>query len=277
MANAAKIARQFRRGTTSLKQLQSQHHCAYTTLLRALETQMSKREYTRLCKKRMEQAGVKTQFRPGYQPWNKGRKGIHHSPATEFKKGHLPQTHKHNGTISIRNDKCGKQVRWIKVSGIMQGRHKWISHGRYVWQQKNGPVPDGYFVVHVDGNTLNDDLVNLQIVNHREHLALQHQRDPNTLKKCRRNAAKSNRKRHSAARRERARLVRRQQLNIKRATKEADEKTKFESRLQELRKTIKYWECIGCGANFGSEPPQICPKCNGLRFKNIKQRIKETG
>ena len=32
-----------------------------------------------------------------------------------------------------------------------------------VWEAANGPIPEGYFIDHIDGNPLNDDLSNLAL------------------------------------------------------------------------------------------------------------------
>ena len=47
----------------------------------------------------------KTSFKKGHIPWNKGMKGIHTSPETEFKKGERPPTWCPVGTIRKRKDK----------------------------------------------------------------------------------------------------------------------------------------------------------------------------
>lgn len=40
---------------------------------------------------------------------------------------------------------------------------------RYVWEQHNGEIPKGYEIHHVDFNTLNNDIENLQMVTIKEH------------------------------------------------------------------------------------------------------------
>lgn len=43
---------------------------------------------------------------------------------------------------------------------------------RHVWEQANGPIPDGWVVHHVDLNPLNNELGNLQAMPAEEHRAL---------------------------------------------------------------------------------------------------------
>lgn len=342
MSHAPEIASALRAGQTTIRPLLKQYHCGYDLLLKAILTRMTKAEYKRICRKRLAKSGIANRFTKGHATWNKGLKGVSFpgSQATHFKKGHLPANHKHVGTIFVRNDKCGKPFRWIKVSGIHQGRHKWVPYARYLWCQSHGPVPAGYFIVHVDGDTLNDDIENHRLVNNREHLALQMARDPGMLKKCRRNAARAATKRHAANRKLKARLAKRtvstqRQTHAQYVMSHAREiasalraddttiaallkqyhcnhytlkkailtqMTYTEYRLicrrhiahgkaaaEELQRSqvepaiaqlqgpmVAWWECIGCGYDFPSEPPHSCPKCAGLRFAKIQQKRRNT-
>ena len=124
MADAARIVERLRETDVTLIQIKAEYHCAFTTLYKAIFSQISKREYRKIAYIKTIQGGIATRFKKGNVPFNKCLKGIHLSPDTEYKKGHLPDQHKHVGTISIHNDKCGKQYRWIKISGIARGKHK---------------------------------------------------------------------------------------------------------------------------------------------------------
>ena len=53
-------------------------------------------------------------FKKGHIPWNKGQKGIHLSPATEFKKGQKSYSKLPIGTIVQRTEK-GKIRNFIKI------------------------------------------------------------------------------------------------------------------------------------------------------------------
>lgn len=48
---------------------------------------------------------------------------------------------------------------------------------RDVWEHHNGPIPDGYHVHHVDGNTLNNDIENLECVTPKQHIGERHKWD----------------------------------------------------------------------------------------------------
>jgi ATP/maltotriose-dependent transcriptional regulator MalT len=40
---------------------------------------------------------------------------------------------------------------------------------RAIWEERNGPIPGGFHVHHVDGNPLNNDISNLALLEEREH------------------------------------------------------------------------------------------------------------
>jgi len=48
----------------------------------------------------------------------------------------------------------------------------WDYWYRFVWVQKNGEIPDGYEVHHIDDNPHNDNINNLQLLTEEEHKAL---------------------------------------------------------------------------------------------------------
>ena len=50
-----------------------------------------------------------------------------------------------------------------RTSGTQQKEH-WMPKGRWVWEQANGPIPDGHVVAYVDGDPSNCDLDNLECV-----------------------------------------------------------------------------------------------------------------
>jgi hypothetical protein len=109
-----------------------------------------------------------TAFKKGNVPWIKGRKGLHHSPATEFKKGHPSNNKKPVGAITIRIDKNKAQRRWIKVDDP----NIWIEHAKFIWIKNNGEIPKGYIIHHVDEDSLNDDPGNLALVTRAAHINL---------------------------------------------------------------------------------------------------------
>lgn len=109
-----------------------------------------------------------TSFKKGLVPWNKGLRGVHFSPETEFKKGQESLKKMPLGTITVRVDKGGAARSWIKIAHPRE----WIEYAKFVWMQHRGNIPDGLLIHHIDKNSMNDELVNLQLATRAEHINL---------------------------------------------------------------------------------------------------------
>jgi hypothetical protein len=107
-------------------------------------------------------------FKKGLIPWNKGMKGVHFSPDTEFKKGQKSNKRVPVGTITIRIDKNGTKRRWIKADEPS----KWVMYANHVWLCNGNEIPEGYFLHHIDGNSLNESIDNLCLVDRAMHVNL---------------------------------------------------------------------------------------------------------
>jgi len=107
-------------------------------------------------------------WKKGHIPFNKGKKGISYPgmEATQFKKGHKPQTWVPVGTETIDKDGYTK----IKVANP----NKWKYKHRLIWEATNGPVPLGHAVLFGDGDKRNFDIDNLILVS-RAQLARMNQ------------------------------------------------------------------------------------------------------
>lgn len=113
---------------------------------------------------------VANRFMKGLEPHNKGKRidefmsaeGIERSSSTRFKKGHLPHNTKPIGYERI-DSKDGYVYVKVSMSGKMVAKH------RYVWEQANGKVPDGYVVSFRDGNRRNCDLSNLYLLSREDN------------------------------------------------------------------------------------------------------------
>ena len=122
-------------------------------------------------------SGLTGQFQKGNVPATKGKtwaeymspEGQANSRKTQFKKGHIP----HNGglpigTLRIRREhesRGGKPYYWEKVAqpNVWRMRHV------LVWEEHNGPVPDGQMVTFANGDTLNCDISNLILETRAQH------------------------------------------------------------------------------------------------------------
>jgi len=111
-----------------------------------------------------------TQFKPGHIPVNKGKKmaaEVYTAVApTMFKKGNKPYNTQPIGTIHVRADKTGRLYQYIKI----KDSHWELLH-RYVWTQANGEIPAGSVVIFLDGNFMNCELNNLQVISRKENMA----------------------------------------------------------------------------------------------------------
>ena len=114
-----------------------------------------------LCDRKGWRNGRDGRLKPGNVPPNKGRRG-YYAPGSEkgwFKKGQVPRNIKpmwherpgKDGYIEMkvpeRNPYTGHASRY---------RHKHI----YLWEQANGPVPEGHRLKSLDGDRTNTDPAN---------------------------------------------------------------------------------------------------------------------
>jgi hypothetical protein len=107
-------------------------------------------------------------FTIGSIPWNKDMKGIHLSKSGQFKKGIIPKNKLKVGAVTIRIRKEQGPRAFVKTAEP----NTWERRARIVWQKFRGPVPHGFIIHHIDGNSLNDKISNLRLVNRHEHLRL---------------------------------------------------------------------------------------------------------
>ncbi|EWC39606.1 HNH endonuclease signature motif containing protein [Stutzerimonas stutzeri] len=100
-------------------------------------------------------------FKPGHQAWNAGRKGWQaggRAKDTQFKLGHRPSnTWRPIG--AERTDKGG--ILYRKVADTGDKKADWKAAHVLVWEEHNGPVPEGRIVIFLDRDRQNFDPENL--------------------------------------------------------------------------------------------------------------------
>lgn len=111
-------------------------------------------------------------FQKGHIPWNKGLKGIHLSEKTEFKKGHISNNKVEVGTIKKRTDRNGKVRNFIKI----KEPNVWERYYIFLWKSKNGEIPKGYVLHHINKISDDDRLENLVCISRKEHIEI-HRKD----------------------------------------------------------------------------------------------------
>lgn len=123
-------------------------------------------------KGKVQRMGLKNgrdgKFSSGQRSWNEGKKGIHMSPKTEFKSGHMPNNHRPVG--SERLNVYG----YIEVK-VVEPRY-WRAKHRVVWETENGPIPAGHTILFADSNKQNCEIENLILVSRAELLVANRQK-----------------------------------------------------------------------------------------------------
>lgn len=92
------------------------------------------------------------------------RRGI----ATEFKRGRMPENKLPVGAVRIRQQRGDAPRAWVKVSEP----NGWMPRAVWVWIEYAGPIPNGFVVHHLDGDTLHDTITNLALVIRAAHPGL---------------------------------------------------------------------------------------------------------
>jgi hypothetical protein len=124
-------------------------------------------------------------FPKGSVPPNKGKKcppGVGgNSPEarrTQFRKGQVSKNFKGHGHEWI----CSKDG---YVLMIVAEKNPWSGNAtrpvhkhKYLWEQKNGPVPEGHILKCLDGNKLNTDPSNWEAIHRGVNVWLNHRRNP---------------------------------------------------------------------------------------------------
>ena len=117
----------------------------------------------------LTEVGKDTRFKKGNVPHNKGKKMppelYAKASRTMFKKGHKPHNTRKDGDISLRGDKSGRAYKYIRISEA-----NWQLLHRVVWEYHNGKIPKGHNVIFKDGNTMNCNIENLELVSNAENM-----------------------------------------------------------------------------------------------------------
>lgn len=105
-------------------------------------------------------------FKKGSISWNKGLSLPNVPNSGQFTKGSKPANTKPVGTVSVRyhkRDKC--DYLWIKISD-----NNWKLLNRYNWEKAYGPIPRKHVIRFKDGDTINCNIENLELVSMKDNL-----------------------------------------------------------------------------------------------------------
>lgn len=114
--------------------------------------------------------GLDARFKKGQVSHNKGKKMspeiYKRCKATMFSKGNRPVNTLPVGTELELSD----GYIWVKIDDIDHAKKNvnWRQKQRLIWEQHNGPVPDGCKIIFKDGNRRNFEIDNLACVSQEE-------------------------------------------------------------------------------------------------------------
>ena len=120
--------------------------------------------------------------------------GIRNSSRTRFKAGHRPHNERDIGTECVHSD----GYVYLRIESGCVLKH------RYVWEQANGEVPEGYVVAFRDGNRQNCDLSNLYLLSREDNARRRVSEESPEARKAR--LAKAQITRNKSIRRDKIRL-----------------------------------------------------------------------
>lgn len=132
--------------------------------------------------------GVNNQFKKGSVPFNKGKKmtewmspeNIEKSRKGCFKKGSVPHNTLPIGSERISTD--GYIEIKVKHSNDLNHTENYEFKHRVLWQQHNGPIPEGMVIV-IKGDRLNFTIGDLEMISKRENFIRNSQCDSAIVKK----------------------------------------------------------------------------------------------
>ncbi|HEX3747655.1 MAG TPA: HNH endonuclease [Bryobacteraceae bacterium] len=125
--------------------------------------------YVGLCKRKGWLTGRDGRLKPGGVSWNKGKKMPYNanSAATQFKKGQHPHNIKYAGHERLHED--GYLYISIEETDPHTGfERRYVLKHKYLWENKNGPIPEGMCLKCLDGNRQNADPLNWQLISRGE-------------------------------------------------------------------------------------------------------------
>ena len=121
-------------------------------------------------------SGLTGRFDKGHEPWTKGKhwseymspEAQENSRRTCYEHAHIPDNQLPVGTV--RKTKDGYLIKKVQERGYQWDRWKLLH--RLIWEEKNGPIPEGYIVGFRDGNKENCDPDNLVLMTMGENAVM---------------------------------------------------------------------------------------------------------
>jgi len=126
--------------------------------------------FNALCKRKGWMTGRDGRMNKGNVPHNKGKKcapgtgGLHpNARATQFKKGQVPHNTNYLGHERVSQDG------YVEISVAETNPHtgyerRYVLKHRHLWEQTNGPLPEGYALKCLSSDRTNCDPANWELV-----------------------------------------------------------------------------------------------------------------
>lgn len=119
------------------------------------------------CRSIDAETGMAFRFQKGLVPWNKGMKGLQaggRAKETQFGKGHMPHNWVPVGTEQVRDGYLYRKVTDTR------SRHDWKLVHVMLWEEHNGPIPDGFILCFRDGIKSHITIDNLELITRAERM-----------------------------------------------------------------------------------------------------------
>lgn len=119
-----------------------------------------------LCQRRGWKTGRTGYFAKGSIPPNKGKKVPFNSQAvkTQFKAGSVPTNQKPMWSERICSKDGYVLIKVDMINPYTGYRGYFMAKQKYLWEQEHGPIPKGMVLRCLDGNKLNMDLGNWELI-----------------------------------------------------------------------------------------------------------------
>jgi len=115
-----------------------------------------------------KRCSMATEFAKGNTPWNKGTKGLMKKNKTSFKKGNRPKNYM--GGMKICKDGIYVRVgnKTYSYGKLKVGKYESLARVKY--RKAFGDFPKEMLVFHKDGDMLNNEIDNLELISRGENL-----------------------------------------------------------------------------------------------------------
>jgi hypothetical protein len=123
------------------------------------------------CKRNGWNTGRTGYFQKGNTSWNAGKKGWQaggRSASTRFRKGQKPHTWNPIGHERVTKE--GYLQRKVTDTGYTPADY--VEVHRLLWEEHNGPIPEGHIVIFKDGDRTNIEIDNLMLISRGENAVM---------------------------------------------------------------------------------------------------------